>query len=490
MNALLLIGTGRGLLLLLALANIRLYTELLSAVQVGRLSILIAITSVLSVLVDRSLGAYWYRMLVSWNQAGVLRGQLHRFIGALAIIGVAGAAATALLAETVGFGVAVSLPALAALAFCGIVLNSLFSAVTGSLNILGARGAFVAISVASVGLGLALSVSAGLRLPQAEWWLAGGFLAQAVVILPGLWLLDRHLAAPRTDVTPAGLDAASWRRFAGPAVVSAALYSAQLLGYRFVLNGVAGTKAVAFFTVAFGLGVAAMNAFDYFVTQLAQPRFFRRLTDADPSAMASAWNAYARAVVPAVILMALFTGAAGPLILRLGASSTFGAAGRIVAFGVAADALRILAQLVAMVPHATLETRRLVLPSIVGVTVSLVVGGALATVWPLAGMGIGLVLGGTIWLGLSYRVARRMLPIQVPWRVGALALAGGLPLALGLEAAYRTGVTDSVRGTFAVLATGGGVLMVLQYAFARRWLADVSASVVPYAMPASANRDD
>ncbi len=357
MGDLITIGIGRLVQMFLALLQVRLYTAILSHEEIGRLALISGVATTLSLLIDRSVSAYWYRMVLPWARERHGRSGLLMLFAASGTLTVFLLVAALLVREVVGLGTPISLGWMLVVGGIAVYLNSAFNALTTSLNLLGERGAFVALSIAGLALGLILAFTLTKLHPAAEWWLLGIAFGQLLTLPVLLRLVYRGLVAGTHAVSDGARVPASipprrigaWFHFAFPAFMAALLYAAQLLGYRFALNAVAGARSVAVFTVGFGAGVAVINAFDYFATQFLLPHFFAGIADASPERIVVAWNRYANALIPATLLVAAFAAAGGPFLIRILADSSFAGSGSIVAWGVAVDALRLITQLVAMV---------------------------------------------------------------------------------------------------------------------------------------------
>ncbi|MFN8582192.1 MAG: hypothetical protein U0163_14615 [Gemmatimonadaceae bacterium] len=466
------IAIGRAALMLISLLNVRLYTSYLSHDEVGRLALISGTATILSLLIDRSASAFWYRMVRPWSRAGLGHGRLAGLLLGTATMAILLGAGVSLIARTIGLGTPITWPWLALTCAVGVFFNSAYNALLGSINVLGERRWFVALGVTGSGLGLLLAIRFAHVDPRAEWWMLGTIVGQAT-LFPVLLiktrqsmsrLHDHHGTVASTLRQTVSLRA--WMHFAMPALVAAILYAAQMLGYRYVLNAVAGASQVALFTVGFGIGVAIMNAFEYFATQFLMPHFLAGVETFDAARMAAAWNRYARAIIPATVLVGMFAATGGPFLVRVLAAPSFAAAGPLVAWGVAADALRLVTQSMALVCQARLQMRHVLLPAVAGVLTSL--GGIvwLARDHPMVGTGEALVLGAVVWLLLQVRSARRLLPIRLPWRVLVAAAGVGLPLVVAGQFATHAPITMS-SSLFALAVGAAYVVLVGQADWSR-----------------------
>ncbi|MFN8570905.1 MAG: hypothetical protein U0132_02540 [Gemmatimonadaceae bacterium] len=479
MAELLTIALGRFLLMLISLLNVRLYTTYLAHDQVGRLALLSGMATILSLLIDRSVSAYWYRMVRPWARARVGASRMRRLLLSTLALSILLLAVSGVIARTIGLGTPISWGWLILICGASVFFNSAYNALLGSINVLGQRRTFVGLGVCGAGCGLLVAMLLTRSTPRAEWWMLGTILSQAaffpILLVVALRSMTRIAGEGAMIEVPEG-DAdqvtRAWWRFAVPALFAAVLYAAQMLGYRFALNAVAGPSRVAIFTVGFGIGVAIMNAFDYFATQFLLPHFLAGIESFERERMATAWNRYAAALMPATILVGALAAGGGPLIIRLLAAPSFAAAGYLVAWGVAADALRLLTQGMTLVSQARLEMRHVLLPSMAGVVTSL--GGVLllARANPLDGTGLALVAGGVVWLLLQYRASRALLPIRLPWRQMVGACGAAVPLIAGLRWGITLNEDATPLLTVAILALAGLYVVIVGYLLlAPSWIA-------------------
>ncbi len=479
MAELLTIALGRFLLMLISLLNVRLYTSFLSHDQVGRLALLSGTATILSLLIDRSVSAYWYRMVRPWARARVGVARMRLLLVSTLVLALLLFVITSVIASTIGLGTTITWTWLVLICGASVFFNSAYNALLGSINVLGQRRKFVALSICGAATGLLIATQLARRTPHAEWWMLGTIVSQGLFFPVLIVVANRSMATiAKSEIQPVAeeLDVAQvtrgWWHFAVPALVAAVLYAAQMLGYRFALNSVAGASQVAMFTVGFGVGVAIMNAFDYFATQFLLPHFLAGIESFERERMAVAWNRYATALMPATILVGALAASGGPLLIRLLAAPSFAAAGYLVAWGVAADGLRLLTQGMTLVSQARLEMRHVLLPSVAGVVTSL--GGVLllSRSNPLDGTGLALATGGAVWLVLQYRASRALLPIVLPWRQITGAVVATIPLVAGLRWAIAVNEAATPLFSLAALAVAAVYVLAVGYLLlAPSWMA-------------------
>ncbi len=471
---------GRAFLGLASVISIRLYTSLLSRGQVGRYSLLSALGTAVTLALISPVAMYINRRLLEWDREGTARRHLVSYGRYLLLVTAFAVALFVLLREVVGIGIQVSIQWLVVAVIGTVLIVTLSNTVATSINWLGYRLWFVTLTNLSawIGLGASIFLATVIR-PDAEHWLLGTILGQIPIVLVGSAILWRLL---RTNVMPGIVpDVTSFSfpvvfAFAWPLVISTGLYWAQTQGYRFVLNEVAGLESVGVFTVGFTIGVSLTGVFDLLFTQFYLPIFYAEIAHGHDAAQAAAWNRYARAFLPALILMSAFVGGMGSYLARLLTGDEFRAAGRVVVWGVLAESLRQIVTMLSLVAHARVDMKHLILPSLIGVGVSLCGVYLLGALDPLNGTGLALGVGGALWVVLLIVQMRRLLPqIRLPSFTMSMASLLGVPLILS------SFLIDSIWGdvsthTAMAVAGGGFLYMVsLQILFARSWLREFIA---------------
>jgi hypothetical protein len=107
-----------------------------------------------------------------------------------------------------------------------------------------------------------------------------------------------------------------------------------------------------------------------------------------------------------------------------------------VCWAAAVELIRTAANAYSLCMHAEMNTRRLILPSLVGALLSIGLLSAAARVWGLAGVGPALTLAGIPYLAIWHVAARRLSGVSLPVRRLSMAVAGSL-LAFGAISAIH-----------------------------------------------------
>lgn len=471
------LAIGRGVLVLASIISIRVYTSLLSRAEVGRYSLLSALGTGVTLILISPVGMYINRRLLEWGREGTARRHLLSYGRYLLLVTGIAVALLVLVKTAAGIGIQVSTPWLIVAVVGTVLISTLNNTVVTSINLLGHRLCFATLANLSawIGLGVSTMLATTVR-ADAEHWLLGVIVGQIPIVVLGSAILARLFRARIQSVIrpdPTSFSVPVVWSFAWPLVISTGLYWVQTQGYRFVLNDVAGLESVGVFTVGFTIGVSLTAVFDSLFTQFYHPVFYGEIAHGNAEAQAQAWNRYARAFFPALVLMSAFVGGMGSYFARIFTGEDFRAAGSVVAWGVLAESLRQVTTMLSLVAHARVDMKRLITPSLIGVGVSLCGVHLLGATDPLNGTGFALAAGGTAWVALLVVQMRRLLP-QISFPSVTIVLASLLAVPLILSSFLIDSIWSKISTATALFVVGVGSIYMLgtQLLLACSWLTE------------------
>ena len=465
---------GRILLIFTSIVSIRICTTLLSPSEIGRFNIILAIFGLFALGAVSPVGNYVNRKLMEWKEEGNARKYLIFFGKYLLMLALVATFLIFLIQKSFGVGVSVQLPWLLFLVFGGILFGSGNSGYISYLNLLGHRFWFALFSVLTIWLGLGMSVYLVLRVSaDAEYWLLGLLIGQLFFAIPAILLLFRLLK--QSDPTGKIKEDKSFAmpvvfRFAWPLSISTLFFWLHTQSYRFIIENATGIEALGFFAVGFGIGVAIMSAFDSLFNQFYSPIFYSQIAHSDNEKRIEAWNKYAANFFPALILIAVFVIVNNSQVAYIFTASKFHWVGYIIVWGALSDSCRMITSVVGLVAHAQFETRKLILPSILGATAALAGMFFLINWHPFNGPGLALFIGWLISLLFTMREMRKLLPISFPWKRVATSLLVSLPIVLIFLIAKSMVQNPTFLQTVLILIAGGIYLVGAEIFMAKEWL--------------------
>ncbi|MFT3735700.1 MAG: oligosaccharide flippase family protein [Rhodocyclaceae bacterium] len=450
-----LVAFGRALQLVLMLLMMRLATGILPPVEMGRMALINSSTALFALFLIGPVGLFINRRLIAWNEAGAVQHNLSRYWGY--VLGVCALTSLVLLVlDHFGLGPAqAALPWLLWLIAGSLFFNTLNQTLIPSLNLLGFGAWFVVLTLATLVVGLVLALILALYgRPDAEYWLSGLLAGQAVVGLAGWWVFSRKINPPQGGRQPPGrAQYMSLFMFAWPIVLSAALGWIQTQGYRFVLSATTGLESLGLFVVGYGLAAGLVAGLESVLTTWLHPIFYRQLSDGQAAQVERAWNGYAAAILPSMLLFTCLVVASAPWVTRLLLGPQYAASSIFVVWGALAELLRVLASVYGMAAHARMKTSWLLVPAAAGAVLATVLVSSLVPPYAGAGAAAALCVTGLVVVLLWHLRIRREISISLPARdmLAALAMGGVLLLFAGALAylpGFESPLLNALTHTF------------------------------------------
>ena len=478
---LLMLSLGRGLQVLAGLVTIKIATTLLSPSDVGSMNQLMSLAVLGTSAVLIPMAAYIGRGCLEWMDTGILSRRLGSYLlVVLAVAPVLGLVAWAIQSQLIlvaGVGAA-WVGGLVALYTVGFSLHTMG---TSGLNLIGHRFLYVLFGNIAVwsGLILALWYSAGAASP--EMWLLGifcGFLLSSLSYA----FLNRYAraGAPAISSDAPGMLPFDWRTvfmFVWPQAMVFVLWWIQSQSYRFVLSWVADIATVGLFASGYMICSVPMQTFESLFNEFYSPTLYRALKGQDREGMARAWNAYAAAYIPAVILFGAFLVGNAAFMVKLLLGEQFQAVTAILIWPALTETFRAISSTLHQLGLAKIDMTVNVLPVMVGALVAPTLVYVLASYEPLLGTALALLAAGVAVFAVVIPISCRALPVTWPIRRIMYALALGVPLCLvGRLMGVGFGELSESKAVI-VLVISGLMMMVLQYIMAKVWLREMRLAV-------------
>lgn len=478
---LLILSLGRALQVLAGLVTIKTATTLLSPSDVGSMNQLMSLAILGTSALLIPVAAYISRGCLEWMDSGTLSRRLGSYLLiVLTVTPVLGLVAWAIQSQfmlVAGVGAA-WVGGLVALYTVGVSLHTMG---TSGLNLIGHRFLYVLFGNIAVwgGLILALWYSKGEASP--EMWLLGifcGFLLSSLSYA----LLDRYARAnvPAHSSDAPGTLSFDWRTvfmFVWPQAMVFVLWWIQSQSYRFVLTWVADIATVGLFAAGYMICSVPMQTFETLFNEFYSPTLFRALKGQDTQGMARAWNAYAAAYVPAVILFGAFLVGNAAFMVKLLLGEQFQIVTPILIWPALTETFRAISSTLHQLGLAKIDMTVNVLPVVIGALVAPTLVYLLGSYEPLLGTALALLTAGVAVFAVVVPISYRALPIVWPIRRIMYAAALGVPLCL-MGRVMGTGLGElSESKAVIALVTSGMVMLLLQYVLAKEWLREVRPAV-------------
>ena len=471
---------GRVLQFLLLLAMMRVATTLLTPAEMGRLTLISTTTAFFALFLINPVGMFINRRLHAWQENGSVKAYLRRYWGYLAVVSLFAALVLTGLNETGWFDFQTPTAWLLLLVCGSLLFNTINQTVIPSINLLGASKPFLLLTNASVATGfLAATLLVSLFSPQAEYWLLGLLLGQTLFAWVGGKVFFVRLKSPASGSQVARIHVRHLRilfAFAWPVAISVGLGWAQSQGYRFMMGEQLGMAQLGLFFAGYGISAGLIAAFESILTTYLQPRLYRDANTLDAERQLRSWQQYASAVIPSLLLTGICIAALAPELTRIFLGAAFQSASEFVVWGACAETARVMISTYTLKAHVGMQTRKLILPNLIGAALALLLSYWLMPHMGGAGAGAALTLSGfailfAMHFSSSFSVGGNLGTKDI---LLVLGLGGGL---LCLTALFRPILETwaGLLGQPALVLLAGLLYFVAQYLVFRKHL-EASAS--------------
>lgn len=394
----LLIVLGRAVQFVLLLAMMRVATTLLSPEEMGRVSLVLTTTAFFAFFLISPVGMFINRRLHAWQASGVARYYLVHYVNYLLMVSIFAATGLYLLHLQGKIELGISINWLISLVCGSLFFSTINLTATPSLNLLGDSKKFVLLSVAMAAASFACAALLVLMAqPSAQYWLMGQLLGQTLIGVFGVKLLIARLKKPVAFHAPLVIRRRHLQvlfSFAWPIAIAAGLGWLQGQGYRYLMEGQLGLAHLGLFVAGYGISAGIIAGFESVLTTYFQPRLYRDVSTGHPVEQMQAWQRYAAAVMPSLLLTIVFIVMLASELTRIFLGADFQSAADFVVWGALAEAARVLIGVYSLIAHVYMQTRWLILPNLIGAVLSITVCALLIPSFGAAGAGMGLVLSG------------------------------------------------------------------------------------------------
>jgi O-antigen/teichoic acid export membrane protein len=466
MMIVLLIAFGRGAQFVLALAMMRVMTTLLPPSEIGRMSLFVSATAFFALFMINPVGMFINRRLHAWEEQGAVKRHLDYFWAYLLVVAVLASSVLTLLNILGVIDLQTSMAWLWGLVGGTLLINTANQTVIPSLNLLGFRGRFIGMTLATLASGFLVAVALVLRFqPRAEYWLLGLLVGQLLFACIGGKMFFDRLANPKTASAgrPTRAHVAVLFAFAWPVSIAVGMNWAQAQSYRFFMEHFLGLATLGLFVAGYGISAGLISGFESLLTTYFQPIFYKRVSGGDRIEQGNAWTSYAGAILPSILLVGFFVAAAAPELTRLLLGADYQDSSKFVVWGAIAESARVATGVYAMVAHARMKTRLLLLPNAVGVIASLSIMLWLIPKYGADGVGMALALAGVAGCFAAIFVARAELVTTLPKKVLIQCAVAGAILTVVGTVARKVIHGDGMLVTFSQLCFFGILFISAQY---------------------------
>ena len=432
-SSLVLIILGRATQFILALAMLHVVTMLLPPSEMGRMSLLASSIAFFALFLVNPVGMFINRRLHAWEVQGSVRRYLNYYWGYLLVVAVSSFLVLTVMNDLEVIRLQTSAAWLGVLVCGSLLLNTANQTVIPSLNLLGLPGWFIGLTLATLASG---ALVAGMLIyhvqPRAEYWLLGLLIGQTVFVYIGSKVFFAKLRAPQTPglgrLTRAHID--TLFKYAWPVAIAVGMGWVQSQSYRFFMEESMGLAALGMFVAGYGISVGLIAGFESVLTTYLQPMFYKRISSESSEGKIQAWENYASAILPALVLLICFIITMAPELTRVLLGDNYQSSAQYIVWGATVEAIRVVAGVYAMAAHAQMKTRLLLIPNFIGAVMALILLIWLTPQLGAAGVGIALSLSGLAMILVLHFTIQKETKLNLPYaRLFQGAAMGGVLIA-------------------------------------------------------------
>ena len=465
----LLIALGRVVQFLLIFATIKAATTLLPPAEMAKVFLVASIVAFYALLLLNPVGMFMNRRLHAWNATGKVRHYYNYFW--LYLIAVCGIAVTTLylFVEMGWVGVHTTTGWALLLVGGSLLFTTVNQVVIPGLNLLGYRGWFVSLTLATAAMSLVTAIIFVIGLaPRAESWICGLLVGQLVFAAVGWKVFFTKLNVHDTVQKPTKPHINALIGFAWPISIAVGLGWVQTQSYRFMMESSLGLHALGLFAAGYGISAGIILAFESVFTTYLQPIFYKNISNDNVIEQSKAWSEYAGVILPSLMLVGLFILAAAPELTRAMLGSDYWSSSQYIVWGVIAELARVASGIYGMVAHARMKTRLLLAPSLAGASLCIVLIWWLMPMYGSNGVGAALMLSSVTAFVLTYASTRNEFVTTLPrgMLLTSMLMGGGLIL-LAEISRWVMGANMSFVVTAVQLLVVGVTFLFCQYILLR-----------------------
>lgn len=443
----------------------RIATTYLPPAEMGRLSLITAATAFFALFLVNPVGMFINRRFHAWDALGRAKYYFKLHWIYLLIVSVIAAASLAALNQIHAFSFEFNTAWLLILVCGSLFFNTINQTAIPSLNLLELRGRFILLTLATIGAGF---VSSFLLVrtfqPTAEYWLLGLLIGQTVFAVIGVKLFFDKLRPEAPVAIPAHAHLRLLFAFAWPVAISVGFNWLQTQGYRFFVADTLGLVALGLFVAGYGISAGLMAAFESVLTTYFQPKFYKHVSNNNIAEQSLAWNKYAGAILPSLMLVTFLLTGLAPELTRFLVGPAYQSASQFVAWGVLAEGARVVAGVYSMSAHAKMKTRLLLLPNILGAVICIGLILTLAATFGAHGVGMARALAGIGMVVTMHYLMIAVLEMKLPyWLLLKGTAMGAALLLIATAGRWALGDTESLISAGLLIVVTGLAFLPMFY---------------------------
>jgi O-antigen/teichoic acid export membrane protein len=405
------IALGRLAQILLLVLTMRVATTFLPPAELARFFLISSAVALYGSILLNPVGMFMNRRFHAWNSRGLVSYYYGYFWAYLIFVAVIASLSIIVFVHANLLTFHTEISWLVFLIFASVLISTVNTVVIPGLNMLGKRASFILLTIATTATsliaGLLIVILAG---PRTEYWLIGILMGQLLVSLLGWKIFYKHIhrfnSLASSGVKMDRSHARVLWKFAWPILIGASLIWVQSQSYRFIMENSMGLVQVGLFAAGYGISAGMIAGIEAILTSYFQPTFYRNINSEDVVAQGKAWTNYAEAILQPLLPVGFLLIAVAPELTALLLGANYAESSQFIVWGAIAELARVAYGVYGMAAHARMKTNLLLLPSLVGVIVSIAGTILLMPKYGAHGVGIALALAGIAMVFVVYNTTR------------------------------------------------------------------------------------
>lgn len=365
---LIILGIGKILQVVIALASIRILTEILSTEEVGNYYLLLTLLTLFNFALLNPLGQYYGRHLIQWEHSKNLLNATNVLLFLRVSAIVFALFISFVVFEFFGYEKYYTLGEFLLFIFVSLIAGT-HGVLLNAVNALGDRIKFTIYVVATLLVGLLLSLFIVYFIDKSGMsWLYGLAMAQLLFSF-GLY----KFVVKNNDISLQRVKSAFQKEyikkiaiFIIPVTITLFLQWGQNQSYRFIIEAKYSLETLAFIGVGLAVASSIFSAVESLATQFYNPIYLRKISHATKKDRTKAWNELASYMIPVYIVLGIFVISLAPYLTNLLVSEKFYDAYIYAMFGAMIEFFRVITNLVYMVSQSEVKTNTTILPYTIG----------------------------------------------------------------------------------------------------------------------------
>ncbi len=407
--------------------TVRVSTELLSPSQLGGVTQMYSLANLFYMLLSVPVFQYVVRRFCEWYDGGNLSDYIRRYFYYTLVVAAIASLVAWIVQSQFHIVSGFSTGWVVILVVIYLLSVSISTLGTMGLNLLNHRFLFVLFSNIPVWVGLGISFVLFKEYESPSFWSLGLFAGFSFACL-SFFILVRYFHGikqkPRTgDVKSSPFAFNETFGFAWPLFITNTFGWSQYQSYKFILDKIKGSANVGLFSIGYGIGSSIITMYEGVFSQFYAPIYYNELKGQGVKGQTKAWNNYASAYIPGVVLVGVFVASNARFLVQVMLGEQFReAANTLIIWAAIIESIRAATSMVSYLGFAKMDTRIAILPVAAGGILAPLCVFIFGSIDPISGTAFGFFMAYLAVFIIAIVKIQKALPVT--WPVRQIFLAG------------------------------------------------------------------